>query len=223
MKKWLLSIAASLVVLVGLLLFVAPDSVDIPNLTLHSGDPKNGLYQQSLRSFIFDYGDVVVYYERSGWVPAHEFPYSYTDQEYPPLGILYFSLPRLFVSDFGSYVTVYVLLVALTFFCFLYFAWKLLGIMQRSRWYMLGFLLPSFLYFVGARFDIFAATMVMASLLTLYRKKFIFSMVLIGLAMLIKWYPVFLVPFAIAWSVKQGISLRTIKKECSGQQLFFLG
>ena len=88
---------------------------------------------------------------------------------------------------------------------------------------MLGFLLPSFLYFVGARFDIFAATMVMASLLTLYRKKFIFSMVLIGLAMLIKWYPVFLVPFAIAWSVKQGISLRTIKKECSGQQLFFLG
>lgn len=223
MKTWIISIAAVLVVLVGLLLFAAPDTLDIPSLTLHTGDPKNGLYQQSLRSLVFDYGDVVVYYQRSGWVSAHEFPYSYTDQEYPPLGILYFSLPRLVASSFSSYVAAYVVLTMLTFVILLYFAWKLLGAMQRSRWYMLGFLLPSFLYFVGSRFDVFAAAMVMAALLALQKKKFVFSMILIGLAMLIKWYPVFLVPFAIAWSVRQGVSRKEIIKGVLWSAVVFFG
>jgi hypothetical protein len=145
-------------------------------------------------------------------VKTWDFPYSFTNQEYPPLGVLYFSIPRIFTSTEHGYIQAFVGFSAFTYVAFLFIMWKLLAALHRPRWYMIALFLPSFLYFIASRFDIFAATIVMAAVWLLVKKKFVGSMVLLGVAMLIKWYPILLIPFAIAWASQQGVSRRIIKK-----------
>lgn len=165
------------------------------------------------QSFYFDRFDIVhAYYIRSEWVTTWEFPYSFTNQEYPPLGVLFFSIPRMLTSTEHGYVQAFVCFALVTYVAFLFIMWKLLDALHRPRWYMAALFLPSFLYFVASRFDIFATLIVMTAVWLLVQKKFVGSMVLLGVAMLIKWYPIFLIPFAIAWATRQGVPLKTIRK-----------
>ncbi|MFA5030662.1 MAG: glycosyltransferase family 87 protein [Patescibacteria group bacterium] len=223
MKKWLVIIAVVALALIGLLFFVVPDELDIPGLKQHTVDLKKGLYQQSIKSLWFDYGDIAVYYHRSEWVKTWDFPYSFTNQEYPPLGVLYFSIPRIFTSTEHGYIQAFVGFSAFTYVAFLFIMWKLLAALHRPRWYMIALFLPSFLYFIASRFDIFAATIVMAAVWLLVKKKFVGSMVLLGVAMLIKWYPILLIPFAIAWASQQGISRKEIRKGVIWSASIFFG
>lgn len=165
------------------------------------------------QSFYFDRFDIIhAYYVRSEWVTTWEFPYSFTNQEYPPLGVLFFSIPRMLTSTEHGYVQMFVGFAACMYATFVFVMWKLLAALHRPQWYMAALFLPSFLYFVASRFDIFATLIVMTAVWLLVQKKFVGSMVLLGVAMLIKWYPIFLIPFAIAWATRQGVPLKTIKK-----------
>ena len=40
-----------------------------------------------------------VYVKRSAWVSEHQVPYKNNFQEYPPLGVLYISLPGIFTTS----------------------------------------------------------------------------------------------------------------------------
>jgi|GEM_PF-7091678 len=213
MKKWVFFTIGAALFLTLCLAFFVPYGKDGKQSTFNIVVPTREALSKYSQSFYFDRFDIVhAYYIRSGWVDTWESPYSYTNQEYPPLGILYFSLPRMITSTEHGYVQAFVVLAAATYVVFLLLMWKLLKELQRPHWYMVALALPSFLYFIVSRFDIFATTVVMGAVLLLFKKKFVGSMTFLGLAMLIKWYPIFLIPFAIAWASRVGVSRYSIKK-----------
>lgn len=145
-------------------------------------------FDGGLRLFRDD-AEIKVYWSLSDWIPKAVAPYSPgSPQDYPPLGVLFFSWPTLFVSDFSSFRSLF---VASTVVCYA----GLLGLMAvllrrtgRSGAYALLMLLPAFAYFSLWRFDILPALFVAAAMVALHTKKFPLAMAMMFMAVLAKWY-----------------------------------
>lgn len=144
--------------------------------------------------------EVSFYFSHSGWIDGSVATMTLT-QDYPPLGVAYFSLPRLIAHDFGDFEVGFLCLnVAL--YAALFALMRLLLRNEGLSRYRLGFfLLPAFLYFSLWRFDILPSILVACALLAARRRSPESAFVLLLAAALSKWYsalffPAFFVYFA---------------------------
>lgn len=150
---------------------------------------------------IHDQAEIVdVYYERSAPLAHGEMPYTEMRQEYPILGLLYISSPRLFTDS------PYVFEKLLTFFNLILLGivvWMTAVLMRMTKqrlWYLALFFLPATLYFTFNRFDIVIVAIVQLSLIFLFKKKFYWAIAILAIGFFVKWYSVLFIPvYVIYW------------------------
>ncbi len=135
-------------------------------------------------------GDVTEYYRYALAFWTRNPPFSSFPVEYPPLAILPFSLTQL--PPFGDYMAIYAfwmgVLVVIGYLAFLRYASR-----PRAIAYAL-YLLVGGAATVLARFDLVPALLTLAALWLTERRRFGYAYVLIGLGVLLKLYPAFLLP-----------------------------
>jgi hypothetical protein len=149
---------------------------------------RSGWFDQGIRLFR-DQGELRTFYGWSAWISHGGVPYSTTyPQAYPPLGVLFIALPRLFTEDFRTYVWLYVLMTSVCYAALAGVTAMLLGDLGRSRSRLLLFVLPAFLYFSLWRFDVLPALLASIALLCAGRGRPAAALILLLLSALAKWY-----------------------------------
>jgi len=153
-----------------------------------SSDTREGI------SLVRDDQELGVFYDRVSYYFNKDIPYKYSRIEYPPLAVAYLTVPAIFNKTeigyrqalMGLNIVFALVLIFLTY-CLL----KTLGRDKRLLWL---FILPSFIYFFINRFDIFPVVLVQLALLLLFKKRFLWSFLVLSLAFLAKGYAVVLFP-----------------------------
>lgn len=154
-------------------------------------------------SLIRDNHEIGIYYDRIGYYFNRTLPYSYGYIEYPILGVLYITMPALFSKTMVGYqfglilqnIVFALLLIVVTFW--------LLKIFNKKNWVLWLFILPSAVYFIINRFDVFPALLVQLSLLLLVRKQFTWSFIVLSLAFLTKGYAIVFFPIFFVYYLNQ--------------------
>ncbi len=142
---------------------------------------------------------ISVYFNRAEFIPRHEFPYSHVLEEYPVLGVLYISLPRLFTQDPGGSMQIFSFMSLLVLCALVAVTSALLRFFKRSPWYLTLFLLPATLYFAFNRFDILIALIVQISLYMLVRRRYAWAIFLLAISFFVKWYGILFVPVYLVY------------------------
>jgi len=159
-------------------------------------------------SLVRDDHELSEFYDRVSFYRHKDIPYKYSRIEYPPLAVLYLTVPAFFTSNFEQYkyalngqnIFFSILLIVLTFQIL-----KFLGKNKKILWL---FILPSFVYYLINRFDVFPAFLVQLSLFLLLRKKFSWSFAILSLAFLAKGYALFLFPVFFVYYLNQTNQLK---------------
>lgn len=144
-----------------------------------------------------------VYYDRSAYLADGELPYQTDPQEYPVLGLLYLSWPRIVTDEVvvfeqlfaGTSAFILIIVVALTTY--------LLKALGKNPWRVALLLLPASLYFTFNRFDIVPVGIVLASLVLTHRRRFGWAIALLAVGFFIKWYTVLLIPIILLYADSQ--------------------
>ena len=171
-------------IVVSLVVQFAPDKVFIPQ-----GDTSGGI------RLLRDDFEINVFYTRGSWV--EEGVHLYAEgrfQEYPQLGLAYITLPYLFSDSYVGYRTWLLIFNTLCFVALVIVSKKLLTKLGRNNLQLLLLLLPAVLYFSLNRFDIFVVLLVQLSLYLLVSKKYLWAFGVVACAVLVKWYPLLMVP-----------------------------
>lgn len=150
-----------------------------------------------IRLFNDDY-DRAVYSVRGEWLLRGLVPYRDVPSEYPQVATYLFGVPYLFASQptieaFGYWL--HSSIFSLIMLAFLGGTIILLYRMlpeHKDRAYLL--LLPASLYYAYNRFDILPSFLVLLSLFLLRRNQDILTGIVLGIAILTKWYPLLLFP-----------------------------
>lgn len=127
-------------------------------------------------------------------------PYRDFFPEYPPLSLVFFTIPQLFGTEWFSLV--YYLQIVVFLVLGAYLIKKLSG--NFWIWIALILSLGSLLW---ERFDIFPAVFSLLSLYLLIQKRYNYSYLSLSMATLIKFYPLALFPILILYSRKFKSSL----------------
>ncbi len=155
-------------------------------------------------SLIRDDQERGVYFNRTEFLRHDMLPYTYNRIEYPVLGTLYLSIPELFSASFGGYSRAFSIINIISGLGLIVVSYLLLRQFKRSPHWLWLFLLPSFLYFMLNRFDIWPAVIVQLSFLFLFRRKFTWAFIFLSIAFLAKGYAVVLFPvFFLYWAHHQ--------------------
>lgn len=190
-------------ILYFIILNISPQKFYIP-----ADNPNGGI------RLIKDEHDVSIYFQRADWWPEKKIPYKEISQEYPQLTLLYLTLPRFFTNNFSIYQKIFYLFNIICYFVLLYITGKMLKIMKKDIKYLFLFLLPSFLYFIFNRCDIFPILLIQLSLFLLLNKKYYLSFIFLSLGFLTKWYAIIFLPIYLIYLSNNLSSLgyRRIKK-----------
>jgi len=174
----------AIVVVLSLVAQFAPDKVFIP-----PDDASGGV------RLLRDDFEINVFYTRGSWIEEGVHPYAQGRfQEYPQLGLAYITLPYLFSDSYVGYRIWLLIFNTLCFIALVIVSQKLLAKLGRSNLRLLLLLLPAVLYFSFNRFDIVVVLLVQLSLYFLISKKYLWAFGIIACAVLVKWYPLLLVP-----------------------------
>ncbi|MBU0598266.1 hypothetical protein KKF61_04735, partial [Patescibacteria group bacterium] len=156
-------------------------------------------------SLVWDEQELGAYYNRVAYYYNHQPPYSYNRIEYPALGILYLTIPAFFSDSLEGFKYGLIILNLIAGLLLIAVTYKLLKVLSKSHFWLWLFILPSFLFFLVNRFDVFPALLVQLALLFLFRKRFTLSFVILGLALLTKGYAIIFFPiFIVYWLNKTG-------------------
>ncbi len=161
------------------------------------------------------------FFDMAGYYHRGQLPYQDTHLSYPPLAILYLTIPALFTDQLNVYSALLIILnaiVALAVIAMTFYLMKDFG--GQNRWTWL-FALPAFLYFAVNRFDVLPAFLSMLSLLLLIKKKWSWSFFLLSLLFLTKGYALVLFPIWFVFYLNQQ-GKGPLIKTFSGPLLFFL-
>lgn len=154
-------------------------------------------FEQGLK-LVKDNSDITYFYNRSSWIAEHKIPYKDAAEEYPQVAVLFLVIPRLFTNNPIVYQIILQFLLGI---CFILLLWTTICILQelnKNLNYALLFFLPSVLYFSFNRFDVLPALFVQFSFYLLLKKQHNWSLFLLGLAALTKWYAgLFILPYLI--------------------------
>lgn len=144
--------------------------------------------------YIFDYSDLIAYYDRANWVLTHNVPVS----EYPQIPTYFLGLNK-FISGFFDSSIRFVIFYSITGFEMIVALFFIIKILFESfpsdrKYRSLLLLLPPTLYFVVNRFDILPALLCVIALKMANEKKWVFSSIILSLATFTKWYPILIFP-----------------------------
>ncbi|MFA6603858.1 MAG: hypothetical protein WCT10_03380 [Patescibacteria group bacterium] len=139
-----------------------------------------------------DEQEMRVYFERGQWLADGGRPYSAASpQEYPPAGVLFLALPRLFTSNPFIYQDIFALLTSILFGLLVWLTGKILISLGRPLKYLWLFFLPGVIYFSVWRFDILPAVLVAAAAHEVIRGRRVLAALWLILGGLVKFYPAF--------------------------------
>lgn len=161
------------------------------------------------------------YYSRSAWVIDKTVPYKENFQEYPPLGVYFLALPRLVNPSLCQYRIIFTALMFSIFLVTIYLLFKINRIIGGNYKGIIAVIFPSFLWFTANRFDLLPAALSLLSVYLLFRNKYNFAFLILGLAIMVKWYPVIYVPLFLSY-IYANPSNRINKKAASFKALFLL-
>ena len=149
-----------------------------------------------LRLFRDDH-EVGVYFDRSRWLADRVAPYTPGhEQEYPPLGALYYALPRFFTGDPAVFEKIFVFVNAAMFGLLAGLAAWLLRRFGRSPAWLGLFCLPAFVYCSLWRFDLLPAVLAAVFLWAVCSDRPVAAFTALAAGVLAKYYPaLFFVPF----------------------------
>lgn len=187
-------------ILCFIILIISPQKFFIP-----VDNPDGGI------RLVKDNHDMNIFYQRSIWWPEKKIPYKDAIQEYPQLALLYLTLPRLFTDNFAVYQKIFYVLNIICFLALLYTTAKILKIINKNIKYLFLFLLPSFLYFIFNRFDIFPVFLIQLSLLLILKKRYSLSIIFLSFAFLAKWYAIIFLPVYLVY-LSNNLSLLKYKR-----------
>lgn len=201
MGKILLILGAAAVALISLLIIARA----FPNFLAIN----HNFYGRTLTA-ISDPVDLEIFYIRSSWIENHILPYKDVWQEYPPIAVLSFAIPFIFVKSLAGFKIVYPFLMIFCYVLLLLLNIRLLSKLNRSINYIWLLFLPSALFAVLNKFDALPTLLTQLSLYLLLNKKHKGSFFALGLATFIKFYSVFFaLPFIIflknQWPGKEGM------------------
>lgn len=145
-------------------------------------------------SIVRDDHELSVFFDRIAYYYHGAIPYRYARIEYPPLAVLYLSIPAIFTSNFAMYEQLLVIQNLLMGLALVFVTYQLLTTLNHPRRFLWLFALPSMLYFTVNRFDILPALLVQTALLVLFRKKYALAFFILSLAFLSKGYALVLFP-----------------------------
>lgn len=152
-----------------------------------------------------DHWEFEVYYDRISYFFNSSLPYEYNRVEYPLLGVLYLTVPAIFAHSWFGYGLALMcqnLVLGLALIYLTYHLLKTLGLKSNRLWL---FVLPSFVYFLLNRFDIFPVVLAQLAFLLLFKKKFGWSFFVLSLGFLAKGYTMVLFPiFFVYWLNQSG-------------------
>ena len=137
------------------------------------------------------------YYNISDLVDNHLMPYSGYTFEYPPFTLVIFLIPKLLSWDLDSFRFSFCIFAGLFYCLFSHFTLKITDRFNIRRFYVMAFILAMILFsheFAVARNDIFAVALVTISMYLFLEKRYVPSSVVLALAIMIKIYPIILVP-----------------------------
>ena len=137
------------------------------------------------------------YYNISDLVDNHLMPYSGYTFEYPPFTLVIFLVPKLLSWDLDSFRFAFCIFAGLFYCIFAHFTLKITDRFGIRRFYVMAFILAMVLFsheFAIARNDIFAVALVTLSLYLFLERRYVPSSVVLALAIMIKIYPIILVP-----------------------------
>ncbi|MFA6099126.1 MAG: hypothetical protein WCV50_06350 [Patescibacteria group bacterium] len=151
-------------------------------------------------SLVRDDQELGVYYERMGFARQGEWPYQMTRIEYPVLGVLYLAIPALLTKTFLGYELGLILLNLLATLGVVILTYRICRQLGNSPAKIWLFLLPSVLFYIINRFDIWPVLLVQIALWLLFSKRFTWAFVFLGLSFLAKGYAIILFPiFFLYW------------------------
>lgn len=152
------------------------------------------------RTFVYDFADIATYFDH--FISIFGDSVSYTTNipiVYPPLANLFLFLLRSISYFFGQGFSFFAILFKVSmgvFFCLsLYVGSRLLRAIGRAEAYLWLLFLPSSLFFIFSRFDIVLVFFIFLTLFLLYKQKFSWSLFVLALSVMFKWFTAFIAPF----------------------------
>lgn len=149
-----------------------------------------------------DHNDRWIYMLRGEWFPQHNLPYVNVPSEYPQIPTYLFGLLYIFIptADVQRVYFLHSSIFSLLMLVSLFFTTRMLyAMLSERKWLAYLMLLPGTLYFTYNRFDILPAFLVLWSLWSLRRQKFVATGILLGIGALTKWYPALLLPVYLSY------------------------
>ncbi len=181
-----------------ILLFAA-----ILSITLFSHFSLKDNFNSEVR-FINDFDSgLKIYYSRGEWYPLKKVPYLETFSEYPQLATYFFAVPHAMLSfiygtNYGrlQYHLIFSVIMAILLFASIVLLYNL---RLNKRYLAFLMLLPASLYFSYNRYDILPAFLSILSIWLLSKEKYKFSVFLLALGVLTKWYLILLFPIFLTF------------------------
>jgi hypothetical protein len=150
--------------------------------------------KNKLGSFVFDYHDTAIYFERGKWLTEGTPPIS----EYPQIPTFLFGIDRLLSGwvDTNMQFNVFVAILSLEMLLILFLFFKgLLAVLPKGFGnYAFLALLPPTVYFTYNRFDILPAYLCLIAFIAATKKQWIMASIILSIATFTKWYPALLFP-----------------------------
>jgi len=169
-----------------------------------------GLYHNSALT-----GDVKLFFEYSSKIFQGLLPYRNFTVEYPPLALVFFTIPRLAASTIDGYCYAFAVEILVFDLVALYLLDKLSRIINVKPTitlivYTLLILVigPLLIY----RFDLIPAVMVLASLYFLSQKKYGLAWGMLAVGVITKIYPVVIAPLFLIYELSQRGHKETLKE-----------
>lgn len=201
MNIYIKAIFAAFIISVCFFIFI--DDIPVSFFT------ENTISEKGIR-LIKDPGDFEVYFLRS-FLFIGESPYEVRNvAEYPQFALVFFTIPRFFTDNFFQYTKILISMLSLCFVLIIIITFKLFKKIDKNKNYIWLLFLPSSVYFIFNRFDIFPALLVQISLFLFFTKKYRSSFFVIGLAILTKWYAFLLLPIFFVY-LKDKITKKEIR------------
>ena len=174
----------------AVILYIVVQFTDMPSSVVDGYFP----YADAMMHGVFPYTDkVFVYDDWNVW-------------EYPPLAYCLMIIPRIFTSSTAGYQAVYLVLVLVFLWIGLHSTGEIAEIRgySRSRAYLVYTLTMMLMAeFVFDRYDVFPVVLCILAVQFFLQKRIPLTAVMIGLGILLKLYPVLLLPVFLIWLLRE--------------------
>lgn len=151
------------------------------------------------------YSATGLYFDYASQIINGKMPYLDFNLEYPPFSLLFFILPRLGVSSWKAFSTLYQVEVLVCVLIGLWLVYSIARRLGKAPWKLMAVYTAAILVIgpiTGQQYDIFPAVMTLASVYLFWLGKTRSSWALLALGTMTKLYPAVIVPVFLIYYIK---------------------